>query len=202
MNKKKIFNFCIEIISLIVFVILMIMVKVNKIAFFDDYVYKLVTIISNNYVTNFWKFISFFGSAYFLVGLTALLLIKKNKNSLLVTLNLIVIFLISQILKLIIARPRPINIALVKEGGYSFPSGHSTVSFAFFGFLFYLILNSNCSKKIKVIMSITLFSLIILIGISRIYLGVHFASDVLAGFSLALLYLLVYIKVIKKSLLK
>lgn len=86
---------------------------------------------------------------------------------------------------------------LVEESGYSFPSGHSFVSIAFYGFLIYLIINSKLKKQTKIVLSIVLASLILLIGISRIYLGVHYPSDVTAGFIGGAIYLMIFIEIVK-----
>lgn len=82
--------------------------------------------------------------------------------------------------------------------GYSFPSGHSMVSMAFYGFLIYLIYNNIKNKYIKWILICSLSILIILIGISRIYLGVHYTSDVLAGFLISISYLVIYTRIVKE----
>ena len=107
------------------------------------------------------------------------------------------------LLKNIFVRVRPIDINLIEETGYSFPSGHSLTAFAFYGFIIYLIYNSNLNKRSKRIF-ITLFSLVILVvGLSRVYLGVHFFTDVIGAFSFALSYLIIYIYIINsKKLLK
>ena len=88
---------------------------------------------------------------------------------------------------------------IIDESGYSFPSGHSIVSMAFYGFLIYLIYKNIQNKYLKWILCIILSILIILIGISRIYLGVHYASDVIGGFCFSIGYLVIFTKIIKKN---
>ena len=148
-----------------------------------------------------FKLITHLGSAYFLIGITFLLIIVlKDKNkSISIVLNLILVFLLNQGLKQIFKMPRPDN-PLVKVSGYSFPSGHAMVSFAFYGFLIYLILKYIKNKKIKVLSIICLSLLILLIGYSRVYLHAHFPIDVICGFIFSFIYLVVYIKIIYKKM--
>ena len=76
------------------------------------------------------------------------------------------------------------------------------VSMAFYGLLIYLIYKNVKNKYLKVILIVLLSLLIVMIGISRIYLGVHYTSDVLAGFLIAISYLIVYISFVKNDLYK
>ena len=94
-------------------------------------------------------------------------------------------------------RPRPIEFRIIDENGYSFPSGHSMVSAAFYGFLIYLIYKNIKNKYLKWGLITILSLLIIFIGISRIYLGVHYTSDVLAGFLISISYLIIFTSLIK-----
>lgn len=152
-------------------------------------------------ITPIMKLITFFGGATCLIGLTLVLFItiKNKKIGLLIGINLVTITILNQIFKFILQRPRPTEYRIINESGYSFPSGHSMISMAFYGFLIYLIYKYVKNKKIKYI-SITLISvLIIFIGISRIYLGVHYTSDVLAGFLFSISYLIIYVLIANKS---
>jgi membrane-associated phospholipid phosphatase len=89
---------------------------------------------------------------------------------------------------------------IIEETGYSFPSGHSMISMAFYGYIIYLIYKYVKNKYIKWISIVLLSILICSIGISRIYLGVHYTSDVLGGFLISVSYLVIYISSIKKLL--
>lgn len=153
-------------------------------------------------ITPYMKIITNFGGATCLITITVLLLIilKNKKIGLLTLTNLVTITILNQILKFILRRPRPTEFRIINETGYSFPSGHSMISMAFYGFLIYLIYKNIKNKYLKTTLIIILSLLIIAIGISRIYLGVHYVSDVIGGFLISISYLIVYIKLIKKKL--
>ncbi|WP_239551290.1 phosphatase PAP2 family protein [Paenibacillus elgii] len=91
--------------------------------------------------------------------------------------------LFNQLLKQIFERQRPILHRIVEETGYSFPSGHSMGSIVFYGMLAMLLLMFVKSPVLKLLIAVTAGCLIIMIGVSRIYLGVHYPSDVAAGFA-------------------
>lgn len=102
------------------------------------------------------------------------------------------------IIKNIIDRPRPpLNEALVTETSYSFPSGHTFVAIAFYGLLVYFIIQSEKNKFLKIISFIVGLFLIFLVGLSRIYLGAHWPSDVLASFAAGFAWLSVIITSLK-----
>ena len=84
--------------------------------------------------------------------------------------------------------------------GYSFPSGHSMASMAFYGLIIYFVIRFVKNRALKIFLSIMLSLLIILIGMSRIYLGVHYPSDVFAGFVFTVAYLIFYITIILKPI--
>lgn len=161
------------------------------------------TYLIKEQVTPIMKIVTFFGGATCLIGLTIILfiIIKNRKIGLLIGINLIIITILNQLFKFILQRPRPTEYRIINESGYSFPSGHSMISMAFYGFLIYLIYKYVKNKKLKYI-SITLISiLIIFIGISRIYLGVHYTSDVLAGFLFSISYLIIYVLIANNKVL-
>jgi len=85
--------------------------------------------------------------------------------------------------KLAFHRPRP-DIALYFEPTYSFPSGHATMSVAIYGFVGYLLMHFSKEFKTKINIFFITTILVLLIGISRIYLGEHYLSDVYSGYLL------------------
>ena len=117
-----------------------------------------------------------------------------------VTFDLVGVTLVNQIIKHIVRRPRPNVLRLVEESGYSFPSGHSMVSMAFYGIIIYLVYKNVSNKYLKWTLIILLSLLILFIGFSRIYVGVHYFTDVASGFLLGLAYLIIYINIYNKRI--
>ena len=170
----------------------------------DTIAYNIFDVfLRNYYVTIFMKAITNLGSALVLISISILsfIFIKNKKFSLCIFLNLIFITISNQALKFVVQRPRPKGYRLIAESGYSFPSGHSMISMAFYGFLIYLAYAYIKNKNLKWTICIALSLLILLIGTSRIYLGVHYASDVIGGFLISISYLIIYIKIINRYIL-
>ncbi|OZI12978.1 hypothetical protein CEW92_03770 [Bacillaceae bacterium SAS-127] len=86
-------------------------------------------------------------------------------------------------LKDVFKRQRPEILRLIEQGGYSFPSGHSMGSFIFYGAIAFLLFELLRHRWAKIIGTVVAFCLILLIGLTRIYLGVHYPSDVIGGFT-------------------
>lgn len=167
--------------------------------------YKLVsTFLISDFATPIAKFITNFGGAIFLIIATIILfiLIKNKKIGFSIISNLVIVTILNQLLKNILQRPRPNEFRIIEETGYSFPSGHSMVSMAFYGYLIYLIYIYVKNNYLKWTLIVLLSILICTIGISRIYLGVHYTSDVLGGFLISISYLVIYISAVNKFLLE
>lgn len=189
-------------ISLIGLISLIVCVSLKENLILDEKGYYLISNLINDNITPIVKTITFLASTYFFIGLSILLLImiKNKKTGLSIIVNLGLSALTNFIVKNIVQRPRPIDHRLISETGFSLPSGHSMVSMAFYGYLIYLICKYIKNKKIKICLTIFLSSLIFLVGLSRIYLGVHYTTDVLAGYLLGISYLIIYINVINNVL--
>ena len=157
-----------------------------------------------NVSTPIAKFITNFGGAIFVISLTTILffVIKDKKIGISIIANLGIVTILNQIIKFIMQRPRPTEFRIIEETGYSFPSGHSMVSLAFYGYLVYLIYKYINNKHLKRTLIIILSVLICVIGVSRIYLGVHYTSDVLGGFLISFAYLIIYIELVNKFVLE
>jgi len=155
------------------------------------------------------RFITFFGSSYFLFPaytlLISYLLIKRQRQN---AIDVLIIALSSTALmfafKIFFHRHRP-DLPLFKAlTNYSFPSGHALSSFIFCSVLIFLIRKGNLAAKWKWALSVLLIFFSIAIGISRIVLRYHYASDVLAGFCLGFAWVLFSLwlqkKISKKAL--
>lgn len=203
-NKyKEYLKYTILILCSVIFAIFTYKVVADKTIYIDSIVYNY---ISNNIInknrTEIVKMITNITSPIMVI-ITLLILvlaIKDKKIKISLVINLLGITIINNLIKVIIARPRPEINKLVTETGYSFPSGHSITSMVFYGYLVYLTYKYINNKKIKILLIIFLILLIPTIGLSRIYLGVHYTSDVLCGFLLGIIYLILFISISKKYL--
>ncbi len=103
-------------------------------------------------------------------------------------------------IKVVIQRPRPpIDLALTQARSFSFPSGHSFVAFSFYGLVTYLLIRSLRGAGLRTLALLGGFALVIGIGSSRIYLGVHWPSDVLASYAFGSIWLIAMIGALEIS---
>lgn len=196
-NKKTIFTLS---AILILLIILIYYVFIAKNTHLDTITSNYILNIRNENLTDIMISITNIGGSYALIAISVLLLftIKNKKIPISIIINLIIVFIISQVLKLVFYRPRPIGIHLVPVSDKSFPSGHTMVSIAYFYFLAYLIYKNAKNKVKATILIIPIIILPIIIAFSRIYLGVHFLTDIIGGFLFGLFYLITYITLYNK----
>jgi membrane-associated phospholipid phosphatase len=171
---------------------------------FDQEALQYVIAHVSSINTNIMVFFTFLGTHEFLIPANILLIlyflfIKKHRwYSIKVPVVAISSLLLMTVLKLSFHRARPDDPLLFKAAGYSFPSGHAFMSMTFYGILIYLVWQHFKNPTKKWILTIILAAFIFLIGISRIYLRVHYASDVMAGYSLGLAWLLLSLFIVKR----
>lgn len=196
----KKFNIFIVVLCLILFSVICYGVLSYDNLVIDTKVYSFIADnIMNDELTPVLKVITELGGVAFTVLAGVLIFMFCKKNRWFVTFDLIGVTVINQAIKHIVRRARPNVLRLVEESGYSFPSGHSMVSMAFYGIVIYLVYKNVSNKYLKWLL-ITLLSLLILsIGFSRIYVGVHYFTDVAGGFLLGLAYLIIYINIYNKK---
>lgn len=196
----KKFNIFIVVLCLILFSVICYGVLSYDSLVIDTKVYSFIADnIMSDGITSVLKVITELGGVAFIVLAGVLIFMFCKKIRWFVTFDLVGVTLINQVIKHIVRRPRPNVLRLVEEDGYSFPSGHSMVSMAFYGIIIYLVYKNVTNKYLKWTL-ITLLSLLILsIGFSRIYVGVHYFTDVVGGFLLGLVYLIIYINIYNKK---
>jgi undecaprenyl-diphosphatase len=171
---------------------------------FDQHAFNFLAERVSDINTDVMQVFTFLGTHTFLIpaNLTLaayFLLIKRHRWY---SINIPVVALSSLslmfILKLIFHRDRPLTPLLEAAKGYSFPSGHALMSITFYGLIIYMVWKNERNTLVKSILTALLVMLIIFIGVSRVYLRVHYASDVLAGFCVGLMWLLISLWILKK----
>ena len=138
----------------------------------------------NPQATSFFKIVTYLGEAYILIVLIVLLFffLKNKKAMIFALLEILATGFINQVIKHLLQRPRPAETFwLIPESGYSFPSFHAMGSSALFTFLIYLIWQSPSRAWLKTLLTCFLITVILVVSFSRLYLGVHYLSDVLGG---------------------
>lgn len=162
----------------------------NELLHLDISVTQWLVSFRTGWLTKLMQDITNLGSTGWLIGLVLVVSILGlwfQKYVKVLSLAVVVggALLLTELLKATFQRVRPDLPWLTIASGYSFPSGHTLNSMALYGFLSYLVFR-NCNNKInRYVWSTGLFILALLIGISRVYLGVHYPSDVLAGWAVA-----------------
>jgi undecaprenyl-diphosphatase len=162
---------------------------------FDERVRSAVHQLASPTLTSIMRGISFLGGTRFLIVATTVIVLcfifrKWKREAILLAVTMIGASLLNITLKLTFKRVRPepfFNLAT--PNSWSFPSGHSLASFCFFGALAAIVNARIKSRRLRVVIWIAAGVMVFLIGLSRIYLGVHHATDVIAGFTAALIWI-------------
>ena len=198
MNNKKI-SYIISLVSLLLFTIVMILVLNNSLTLFDNTIYNFLISKRCDLLDTYFKTITKLGNTVPVLLIVIILLITLNKkDKILLGTSAILSVVINTIIKNIVKRPRPDHLRLITQGGYSFPSGHAMISICVYGTLIYIINKNIKNKLLKTILTILLLIIIISIGLSRIYVGVHYPSDILGGYLLSLTIIIININLYHK----
>ncbi|WP_207533021.1 phosphatase PAP2 family protein [Desertivirga arenae] len=171
---------------------------------FDAAAFEFVQTYVSNSTTKVMLFFTTLGNYQFLVLANVLLtlyflVIKRHKwYSIKIASIALSSVTVMSLMKLWFNRSRPLMPLLEPARGLSFPSGHAMSSVTFFGLIIYYVYKNVKSRVLKIILIAILVLLILVIGVSRVYLRVHYASDVLAGFFAGAIWLMISIWILKK----
>lgn len=185
LNMQLVFAF---LISLVGFIAMSLLVRANHIVLFDGYIISFIQGTETAWLTTVMKFFTYIGTIRFIAVLSIFILfflLKVLKYRLEILIYLAVVFctpILNRLLKLYFERARPDLHRLIEIGGYSFPSGHAMNAFSFYSILAFLLWRHVPSRLGRVTVILISSFMIAAIGTSRIYLGVHYPSDVIAGY--------------------
>jgi undecaprenyl-diphosphatase len=190
MNDKKPFSpaIWISLFSVIGFGAMAILFHSNKITAFDTAVTSFIQGLNSPFLTQVMKVFTFIGAGVPIAVIAVLIMIllftvfKHRRELVLFAAVIIGSALLNLALKTIFHRARPDLNRLIEITGYSFPSGHAMAAVTLYGILTYLLWKHIPSQVGRNFLLIFSAFMIIMIGLSRIYLGVHYPSDVIAGF--------------------
>ena len=200
MKRKDIINIF---LPTSIFLLIGIMVRSGSEAIlFDSIILDFIHRSSKPMLTGIMKIISFIGSAYFLVPfmiiVSFILIYKKRFYGLkLLILSSLGSYLLNIGLKFVFNRSRPFDYFLVEQGGLSYPSGHSMVTMAFYMTIVYLLEKNIKDKKHGKILKASAILMIILMGLSRLYLGVHWPTDIIGGYLMGYVFYYIITRYIK-----
>ncbi|TMI65381.1 MAG: phosphatase PAP2 family protein [Bacteroidetes bacterium] len=169
----------------------------------DMLIFEKIKPVINTRNNKIMLFITFLGKHQFLIPANLILIFyfvvitKQNWFSIRVITIAISSLVLMLLLKQLFQRKRPLSPLLKAAKGLSFPSGHAIMAVTFYGLLIYILQHTITSDWLKVFFTALLVVLILLIGFSRVYLRVHYASDVTAGFIIGSLWLIISLFVLK-----
>lgn len=194
--------------SFLLFVVLAYFITANQVLVFDTVIAENIYSLRNSVLTVILKVVTYAGNwqtVTFLCLLALILPMRRKSFGIPMATAAIVSTVLYKGLKTFFVRPRPdISLHLIEQGGYSFPSGHSMTGLVFYGMILWLCyqqsslvalqekkgFNILTNKSFIYGLTVALSLLILLIGFSRIYLGVHYPTDVLAGWAVGFILLL------------
>jgi undecaprenyl-diphosphatase len=163
---------------------------------FDDAVRMTVYGVASPRATKVLHVVTQLGSPLFLLPVTIVCALtflhrRRIRGAILLTATMLGVTLLNQILKSIFQRPRPLPFfGLTMPASYSFPSGHSLAAFCFYGALAALVTARLRSRLLRVLVWASAVVIIVAVGFSRLYLGVHYLSDIVGGYATGFVWVL------------
>lgn len=201
-EKEHLFNFreiFIILILVSIFIIDLVLVLTQNSDFLDEGIYNFVRLFKCDFLDSYFVFITKFGNPIFVLVLVfTFILIFRNKYGILLGASACCSTISNKFIKYIIRRSRPSVLKLIKQGGYSFPSGHAMIAVSLYGYLLYLVIIKIKNKYLKCFLTCFLLILIFSIGLSRIYVGVHYVTDIIGGYVFASIEVILLVKVSNK----
>jgi undecaprenyl-diphosphatase len=190
-------------LALVIFILAAREIFILKNFIFDEDVFNALRPYITPARTRFMNFITFFGKHDALIPLNILLIgyfIYQKKRWFAIRIAALALssLLLKFILKFYFQRARPDIPVIEKVDGYSFPSGHALIGVVFYGLLIFVIWREVKQKGLKIALTIFFVLFILLISFSRIYLRVHYASDVIAGIAVGFIWLVLSLNIIQR----
>ncbi len=209
MGKKFLTSKKFLISLIILFSVLTVLAKTHPYFFFDLVITKNIQQINYSWFRSLMILLTLLGNFWpgaISVGIVilSLLISKKNNEALFVLISTAGVALLSESFKTLVGRPRPDPELITQIGKFirtdSFPSGHVLFYIGFYGFLLFLVYSKVKPGFIRSLLIFIFSFLIILVGISRIYLGAHWFSDVLGAYLVGTVWIFVVVLLYRKYL--
>lgn len=201
-NTVSVMRLTIKVVMILAFLAIWASVAAGMTDGFDDNVRFFFYDMRSEGLTAVAKVITYLGNWQSIVILCLILLIVKPtrvRYGIPVSAGAIFVTVLNRIIKLIAERPRPDEMYhLIEEGGFSFASGHAITSMFVYGMLIYLVRTNVRNRTIANVLTVVLLIPAFCIGISRIYLGVHYPTDVLAGWCLGIATIVAAVEITEK----
>ncbi len=196
---KRRTNIIIIIVLAIILLLEIVLVKLGVFNTIDNFIYSHASKIINNTNTLIFRGFSVLGTEIFILFFCLICIILNKSRGVDISVVVLASTLLNQALKIIVRRPRPNINPLAVENSFSFPSGHTMIMVVIGGILIYLLWqkrgdNAKCNTKWiarNVILTVIICLIAITVMFSRIYLGVHYFSDIVGGITSGLLFLFI-----------
>ena len=195
---KKRTNIIIIIVLAIILLLEIVLVKLGVFNTIDNFIYSHASKIINNTNTLIFRGFSVLGTEIFILFFCLICIILNKSRGVAISVVVLASTLLNQALKIIVRRPRPNINPLAVENSFSFPSGHTMIMVVIGGILIYLLWqkrgsNTKCNTLCitKIISTILICLIATTVMFSRIYLGVHYFSDIIGGITSGLLFLFI-----------
>ncbi len=185
LKTKDIVLIVLSALALVAFFAILILVCVGYNFNIDNF-NILVADNRTSFLTYFFKVFTYLGSSVMLILIVVILFfaIKDKKIGITLAVGFVLSAIVVVVVKYLVMRDRPLDLMMVEEIGYSFPSAHAMLSITVYGIIMYFVLTKLNNRTIKIALTILFSIIILLVGFSRIYLGVHYTTDVISGYLL------------------